>query len=63
MAVITKPNLINMVELLNIDPISTFYQGDCLVESQNIADGSVDLILTDLPYGTVKNIADRVASG
>ena len=52
-----------MVELLNIDPISTFYQGDCLVKSQNIADGSVDLILTDLPYGTVKNIADRVASG
>ena len=29
---------------------STFFHGDCLVESQNIADGSVDLILTDLPY-------------
>jgi len=28
-------------------------QGDCLVESDNIASGSVDLILTDLPYGTV----------
>lgn len=29
---------------------STFYQGDCLVESQNIENYSVDLILTDLPY-------------
>lgn len=26
--------------------------GDCLVEMNNIADGSVDLILCDLPYGT-----------
>ncbi len=26
--------------------------GDCLVESDNIEDYSVDLILTDLPYGT-----------
>jgi site-specific DNA-methyltransferase (adenine-specific) len=28
--------------------------GDCLVESDNIESGSVDLILTDLPYGTMK---------
>ena len=27
------------------------YKGDCLIESD-----SVDLILTDLPYGTVKDI-------
>jgi site-specific DNA-methyltransferase (adenine-specific) len=26
--------------------------GDCLIEMQNIPDGSVDLILTDPPYGT-----------
>jgi len=32
--------------------------GDCLVESAQIQDGSVDLILTDLPYGTVENIGD-----
>jgi site-specific DNA-methyltransferase (adenine-specific) len=32
-------------------------QGDCLIESDKIESGSVDLILTDLPYGTVKNIA------
>lgn len=26
--------------------------GDCLVEMQSIADGSIDMILCDLPYGT-----------
>ena len=30
-------------------------QGDCLIESKKIKSGSVDLILTDPPYGTVKN--------
>lgn len=33
----------------------TLYHGDCLIESDKIENGSVDLILTDLPYGTVKN--------
>ena len=28
------------------------YNGDCLIESDKIESGSVDLILTDLPYGT-----------
>ena len=28
--------------------------GDCLIESDNIESGSVDLILTDLPYGNMK---------
>jgi len=32
------------------------YKGDCLIESDKIESGSVDLILTDLPYGTVKDI-------
>jgi site-specific DNA-methyltransferase (adenine-specific) len=32
------------------------YKGDCLIESDKIKNGSVDLILTDLPYGTVKDI-------
>ena len=31
-------------------------QGDCLIESENIPSGSVDLILTDLPYGTMTGI-------
>lgn len=30
--------------------------GDCLEESDKIQSGSVDLILSDLPYGTIKNI-------
>jgi len=30
----------------------TLYHGDCLVEMNKIADKSVDLILTDPPYGT-----------
>lgn len=29
------------------------YLGDCLIEHEHIEDGSVDLILTDLPYGTM----------
>jgi len=36
---------------------SRLFLGDCLIESDKIESGSVDLILTDLPYGTVKNIA------
>lgn len=37
------------------------YQGDCLEEMNQIADGSVDLILCDLPYGTTdrKGISDK----
>lgn len=34
-----------MIELL---------KGDCLIESDKIESGSVDLILTDLPYGTMQ---------
>ena len=29
------------------------YKGDCLIESDKIESGSVDLILTDLPYGNM----------
>ena len=29
------------------------YKGDCLIESNKIQNGSVDLILTDLPYGNM----------
>lgn len=34
------------------------FHGDCLIESDNIENGTVDLILTDLPYGTVKGIGN-----
>ena len=37
--------------------LAQVFLGDCLIESDKIESGSVDLILTDLPYGTVKNIA------
>ena len=34
-------------------------KGDCLIESDKIESGSVDLILTDLPYGTMKGINEE----
>ena len=34
-------------------------QGDCLVESKKIKSGSVDLILTDLPYGNMNTDGGR----
>ena len=39
----------------------SLYQGDCLVEMNNITENSVDLILCDLPYGTTdrKGIKDK----
>ena len=36
------------------------YKGDCLIESNKIESGSVDLILTDLPYGTVKGLGGDI---
>jgi site-specific DNA-methyltransferase (adenine-specific) len=61
----------NLIEPLNpafcIGAVSrsTLLFGDCLIESDKIESGSVDLILTDLPYGTVTNIAssDTVKHG
>ena len=35
---------------------SRLFFGDCLIESDKIETGSVDLILTDLPYGTIKGM-------
>lgn len=35
------------------------WQGDCLELMKNIPDGSVDLVLTDPPYGTMKGIDDK----
>lgn len=36
--------------------INDVIMGDCLIESDKIASGSVDLILTDLPYGNMKGM-------
>lgn len=38
----------------------TLYQGDCLIEMAKIPDGSVDMILTDPPYGTTACKWDNV---
>jgi DNA modification methylase len=35
------------------------YNGDCLIESDKIQSGSVDLILTDLPYGNMNTDGGR----
>lgn len=39
---------------------SRLFLGDCLVESDKIETGSVDLILTDLPYGTTACSWDEI---
>lgn len=36
------------------------YNGDCLDIMKQIPTGSVDLVLTDPPYGTIKGLNDRV---
>jgi site-specific DNA-methyltransferase (adenine-specific) len=38
----------------------TLHRGDCLELMHDIPDGSVDMILCDLPYGTTKNKWDNV---
>jgi len=38
---------------------NVLYLGDCLIESDKIETGTVDLILTDLPYGTMKGINEE----
>lgn len=35
---------------------NTVYNGNCLIEANKISNSSVDLILTDLPYGIMKGI-------
>lgn len=35
------------------------YHGDCLTEQSKIETSSVDLILTDLPYGIMKRYRSR----
>ena len=35
----------------SIEGMTGIYLGDCLDLMSNIPDGSVDMVLTDLPYG------------
>lgn len=39
---------------------NNIYQGDCLELMPQIADGSIDMILCDLPYGTTQNKWDSI---
>ena len=41
---------------------SRLFLGDCLIESDKIESGTVDLILTDLPYGTIKGQGNSPAA-
>jgi DNA modification methylase len=48
-----------MIKIQNINNVSIeIIQGDCTIEHKTIKDGSIDLILTDLPYGTITDIAN-----
>ena len=38
----------------------TLHQGDCLTELDGVSDGSINLILCDLPYGTTNCLHDEV---
>jgi len=42
------------------EPTFQLIHGDCLIEMQQIKDGSVDMILCDLPYGVTKNAWDII---
>lgn len=37
------------------------YQGDCLELIKDIPNGSVDMVLADLPYGTTQNLWDPIS--
>ena len=43
-------------EFQNNDTTVKLINGDCLIHSESIESASVDLICTDLPYGTIHNI-------
>ena len=36
------------------------YQGDCLDQMDKVPDHTVDMIFTDLPYGTTRNKWDSI---
>ena len=41
-------------------PQREIYEGDCLEVMQDLPDGSIDMVLCDLPYGTTQNAWDSV---
>lgn len=53
----TNPKLHSPIYYAQV--FSRLYLGDCLIESDKIENGSVDLILTDLPYGNMNTDGGR----
>lgn len=54
-------NCIKVKELFENNPKQDkIIYGDCLIENEQIESGSVDLILTDLPYGTIKGLGGDI---
>lgn len=47
-------------EVIDTPYKNTIIEGDCLEVMKNIPDGSIDMILCDLPYGTTQNKWDSV---
>ena len=43
----------NNIDMSNV--INKLFEGDCLEYMKKIPDGSVDMILCDLPYGMTQN--------
>lgn len=41
-------------------PLNSILLGDCLERMSEIADASVDMVLTDLPYSTTQNKWDSL---
>ena len=50
----------NNIDMSNV--INKLFEGDCLEYMKKIPDGSVDMILCDLPYGMKQNKWDRYIS-
>jgi site-specific DNA-methyltransferase (adenine-specific) len=42
------------------DENGILYHGDCLEVMKQIKDGSIDMILCDLPYGSTRNKWDNI---
>ncbi|MBU8597347.1 site-specific DNA-methyltransferase [Alkalihalobacillus clausii] len=47
-----------MTEVIEGIELNRVYNEDCLIGSERIESGSIDLILTDLPYGTVASLGE-----
>lgn len=49
-----------LIDMNNTIELNTIYNEECLEGMKKIPDGSIDMILADLPYGTTKNKWDSI---